>query len=220
MKALLLLAVSSAALAQAPPPAPGRDSVRVAVHSGSDTEEMHQLLSVLRVEKLHIKASSPQAAGKRFHLTYQEYRQGVPGPEKELVGDAARLTSFDPSGQFRLDVFARPVTETQVEAQFRFANGRNVRSFRVLPGRGDQYSMRTDIWPYRPRPGVVAPGQQPTQERNFPIGQKIPFLVYTLPYEQKGWLLYCQLAQSKVPVSEWFAKFQIPHFIVYNLTIE
>lgn len=45
-------------------------------------------------------------------------------------------------------------------------------------------------------------------------------VVYTLPYESKGWLLYCSLAQSRVPVGEWYQRFCIPHFVVYYVQIE
>ena len=45
-------------------------------------------------------------------------------------------------------------------------------------------------------------------------------VVYTLPYESKGWLLYCSLAQSRVPVGEWYQRFRIPHFVVYYVQIE
>lgn len=62
--------------------------------------------------------------------------------------------------------------------------------------------------------------QQPVVERSFAVGQKLPFLVYTLPYEDGGWLLYCKLAQSKTPVQDWYKTFKIPRFVVYNLVVE
>lgn len=69
--------------------------------------------------------------------------------------------------------------------------------------------------------GSPAPADQPpTTARHFPVGKKVPFLVYTLPYEQAGWLLWCTLAQSKIPVAGWYKHFQIAHFVVYNLLID
>lgn len=220
--ALLPLALLSARGGQAQPASARPDSLRVTLHAGSDNPELNQLMThVLHIEKLHFEMQDLRLAGKRFHLTYQEYRNGVPGAEKELTENPTRLTSFDQQGRFRLDVFARQVSETTIRNQFMFAAGSNEKSFTALPGKGDLYSLRADIWAYRNRPGGPAsPGQQPTVGRNFPVGKKVPFLVYTLPYEKAGWLLYCDLAQSKIPVADWFAKFKIAHFVVYNLIID
>ncbi len=224
MKFLLLYALTSCATvarAQRPQPAPHPDSVRIAVHFGSDNAELHQLMArALHVEKWHIEATNPRLAGRRFHLSYQEYRNGVAAPEKELAGDASRLLTFDPQGRFSFDVFARQATENRLENQFLFAGGSTLKTFEALPGKGDLYSLRPDIWPYRPRQSALAPGQQPVTERSFVVGQKVPFLVYTLPYEEDGWLLYCKLAQSKTPVQDWYKAFNIPHFVVYNLVVE
>jgi len=218
----LLASWATATYAQRPQAAPAADSVRVALHLGSDNAELHQLMArVLHIEKWHIEASNPQLVGKHFHLTYQEYRNGVAEPEKELVGDMKRLLAFDASGRFSFDVFAHQNTEGQLEIQFLFAKGANIKTFEPQPGKGTSYGLRPDIWPYYThRPAALAPDQQPTQERSFAVGQKVPFLVYTLPYEEDGWLLYCKLAQSKTPVSNWYSAYHIPHFIVYNLIVE
>jgi len=219
---LTLLAVCSSFLAQAQATSARPDSVTISVHFGSDNQELNQLMSrVLRVEKWHVEAQQAQLAGRQFHLTYQEFRNGIPDAEKELVGNAARLLSFDKQGKFTMDVFARQVTETRLENQFLFAAGATVKSFVPLPGKAGDYSLRTDIWPYKQRPGLPAqPGAQPTSVHTFPVGKKVPFLVYTLPYESEGYLLYCALAQSKVPVKDWYAKYKVAHFVVYNLVIE
>jgi hypothetical protein len=219
---LVLLTVFFGFLAQAQGITSHLDSVVVSVHFGSDNPELNQLMSqAIHIEKWHIEARNAQLAGKLFHLTYQEFRNGIPDVEKELVGNPARMLSFDKQGSFTMDVFARQATETKLENQFLFAAGTAVKSFVALPGKGDQYSMRTDIWPYKQR-SVLAkvPGQQLTTERNFPVGKKVPFLVYTLPYESDGYMLYCALAQSKIPLKDWYSKYKIPHFVVYNLIIE
>lgn len=218
----LLFTVCVGPVARAQVPSSRLDSVAVSVHAGSDNPELNQLMGqVLHVEKWHVEIRQAQLAGKLFHLTYQELRNGVPAAEKELVGNPARLLSFTPQGVFAMDVFARQATETRLENQFLFAGGATVKSFAAVPGQGDRYSLGTDLWPYKPRPALaVVPGQQATAERKFPLGQKVPFLVYTLPYESEGYLMYCALAQSKVPVKDWYAKYHISHFVVYNLIIE
>ncbi|MDO7874051.1 hypothetical protein Q5H93_04850 [Hymenobacter sp. ASUV-10] len=217
---LAMLALPATAWAQSAPLLPP-DSVAVQLHFGSDNPELHQLMShVMHVEKLHLTAHHPRLAGHRFHLTYQEYRQGVPGPEQELLRDGGQLTSFDTQGRFGFDVFARQTPGNALENQFFFAGGSTKKTFQPVPGRADQYSLRADIWPYKPLQQALAPGQQPTETHTFPVRQKLPFLVYTLPYEEDGMLLYCSLAQSKTPVEQWFKTYKIPHFVVYRLVVE
>ena len=44
--------------------------------------------------------------------------------------------------------------------------------------------------------------------------------VYTLPYEKEGISYYCGLAQSHVPVDEWYSRFGVPHYVVYRVRVE
>lgn len=197
------------------------DSVVVTVQFGSANKELNQLMSrVMNIEKLHFEAHNPALAGKHFHITYQEYRNGVPETEKELVGNVERLLSFDKQGSFLMDAFSRQATDTSVENKFLFAGGMTSKTFKSLPGEVDQYSLRSDIWPYKAVQKVATSDMPATEGQKFPIGKKVPFLVYTLPYQEDGYLLYCSLAQSKVPVSSWYKKFKVAHFVVYNLIIE
>lgn len=231
MRLLTVALLAGSALgAVAQPGSPAADSVRIAVRAGASNPELRELMSkVLHIEKLHIEAHNARLAGKIFHLTYQEYRHGVPDAEKELTGNAARLLSFNKQGTFTMDVFARVATENTLENQFLFAAGSIRKTFKPLPGQEDLYSLSENIWDYKPvkagktspKPAASpGPAEPPTLARNFATGKKVPFLVYTLPYEKDGWFLYCSLIQSKVPVADWYAKFKIPHFIVYNLLVE
>ena len=197
------------------------DSAVVNVQFGSANKELNQLMSrVMHIEKLHFEVHNQSLVGKHFHLTYQEYKNGVTEAEKELVEDVNRLMAFDKQGNFSMDAFSRQVTENSVENQFMFTNGMTTKVFKPLAGKADQYSLRSDILPYKATHKAATSDAVETNGQKFPIGRKMPFLVYTLPYEEKGYLFYCSLAQSKVPVSAWFDKFKIAHFVVYNLVIE
>ncbi|RFP64385.1 hypothetical protein D0N36_14445 [Hymenobacter lapidiphilus] len=197
------------------------DSVRVALRQGADDAELNQLLShVLGVERLRVEVTEARLAGKHLLLTYQEYRQGVASPEKEVVAAESRLSRFDSRGHFGLEVYARQATDSRLDNVFVFAAGRNTKSFQAMGTKGSLYSMRADIWPYQLRKSPAADsGQRPTLEHHFPVGKKVPFLVYTLPYEADGYLQYCSLAQSKVAPAEWYTKFKVEHFVVYYLLI-
>ena len=203
-------------------PTAAPDSTTVRVIYGADDPELYEVLSrVLNVEKHRLAIHDPRLAGRLFHLTYQEFRQGRAAPEKELAGQPARLMKFDTTGTFACTVYARRATAATVENSFLFPGGMVRKSFAADPAHAGQYSLRTDI--HRLRRAADQSGRSassPAQEFRLPLSGKVPFLVYTLPYESEGSLLYCSLAQSRVPVGEWYQQFRIPHFVVYYARVE
>ena len=198
------------------------DSTTVRVIYGADDPELYEVLSrVLDVEKHRLTIHDPRLAGRLFHLTYQEFRQGRAEPEQELTGQPARLLKLDTTGTFTCTVYARRAAAATVENSFLFPGGMVRKSFAADPACAGQYSLRTDIHRLRraaDQTGHAAGGA--AQEFRLPLSGKVPFLVYTLPYESEGMLLYCSLAQSRVPVGEWFQRFKIPHFVVYYVRVE
>lgn len=202
-------------------PQPAPDSTTVRVVHGADAPEMNEVLSVLDVEKQRLSIHDSRLAGRLFHITYQEYRQGKAEPEKELTGQAARLLQFDSTGAFACTIYSRRAAETKVENRFLLPQGMVIRAFTADPKRADQYSLRADIHHLRRAADQTGrPASSPASELQLPVGSKVPLVVYTLPYESEGWLLYCSLAQSRVPVGEWYQRFHIPHFVVYYVRIE
>ncbi|MBC6607320.1 hypothetical protein H8B13_10865 [Hymenobacter sp. BT188] len=199
------------------------DSTTLRLTTGAENLELrHLMLRVLQIEQQRLTIHDPRLVGKQFHLTFQEYRNGTPTPEKELVGNkASRLTQFDSTGTFSVEVFSRQVSETKVENRFLFVNGMTVKAFDVVPQKGDLYSMRTDIRPFRRAQGAVGGStNNPVSEARLPLSVKVPLLVYTLPYNGGDYLQWCTVAQSQVPVEQWYKRFKIPHFVVYNLRID
>ena len=233
MKNLLLLAfvglllcppapIAQVSALLAPPAAAAPDSTTLHLTYGADNPELRKLMTqVLQIDQQRFSIRDARLAGKQFHLTYQEYRNGVPGPEKELVATSSRLTRFDSTGAFSVEVFSRQLSETQVEARFLFAGGMNVKAFDVAGQKADLYSLRADIRPFRRVRGAEGgTASNPVTEARLPLGVKVPLLVYTLPYDTGEYLQWCTVAQSRVPVGEWYKQFNIPHFIVYNLQLE
>lgn len=198
------------------------DSTAVRVIHGADEPEVNEVLtSVLHVEKQRLSIHDPRLAGRLFHITYQEYRQGKAEPERELTSQFARLLQFDSTGAFTCTVYSRRAAETKVENRFLLPQGMVIKAFTADPKRADQYSLRPDIHRlYRAADQAGRPANSPASEIHLPLGRKVPLVVYTLPYESDGLLLYCNLAQSRVPVGEWYGRFHIPHFVVYYVQIE
>jgi len=183
------------------------DSTAVKAVFGSTNAELQELMSFIGVEKHHLELNDPSLRGKYVQLTYQEYRNGVAQPEVNLTSRKG-LFQLDSSGKLAFDVYARAVDATTLEAFFRFARVGLPRQFKAETGQAGRYSFRTDILPYRQR------------QAKIPVGKKFTFLVYTLPYEKDGYSQYCAVAQSQVPIEEWYKRFGVKHFVAYQLLID
>ncbi|NML63892.1 hypothetical protein HHL22_01610 [Hymenobacter sp. RP-2-7] len=201
--------------------APAPDSTSVRLRYGSPSAELNELMGrVLSIEEHRLELHDRRLAGRRLHLTWQEYRRGVPGPEKELTTDAS-LTRLDSAGRFRFTIYARQATPEQVENKFILPRASVTRSFKAAASQADKYSLRFDIHPTRRAADQAgAAPNSPAEEFSLPLGAKTILAVYTLPYEHEGMYLYCGLAQSRVPVTEWYRRFQVPHFVVYRARVE
>jgi hypothetical protein len=197
------------------------DSTTVRLLYGSENTELTELMGrVLHVEKQRLELHDRRLAGRRLHLTLQEYQRGVPGPEQEFT-QRKSLTQLDSAGRLQVTIYARQATEHKVENLFILPRATVPKTFAVSPGQVGDYSLRFDIHPLHPSPNQAdASPRNPATEFRLPIGPTTVLAVYTLPYEHEGMYLYCGLAQSRVPVGEWYARFKVPHFVVYRVRVE
>ena len=197
------------------------DSTTVRLRYGAESADLTELMGrVLHVEKHCLELRDRRLAGRHLRLTLQEYRRGVPGPEKPLDSDAS-LTRLDSAGRLAITIYARQVAENKVENTFILPRAAMPRTFTAVPGQADNYSLRFDIHPLRRSPDQTgAAPNSPATEFKLPIGPAAVLAVYTLPYEKEGFSYYCNLAQSRVPVAEWYSRFRVPHFIVYRVRVE
>lgn len=227
---LLALLHAPTGLLPAPPNNPAAralppDSTTVRLLYGAESADLTELMGrVLHVEKHRLLLHDRRLAGRHLHLTLQEYRRGVPGPEKLLNPDAS-LPQLDSAGRLAITIYARPVSATQVENLFILPRFSTPKTFATLPDlayKYNQYSLRFDIHPLRRSPDQTgATPSNPAEEFRLPLsGPAAVLAVYTLPYEKDGFGYYCGLAESRVPVAEWYQRFRVPHFVVYRARVE
>ena len=178
------------------------DSITVKAVFGSTNPEMQELMEFLGVERHHIELNDPKLAGKLFHLTSQEYRNGVAQPEQDIFGFARHkeASQVDSTGKLAFDVYARTVDPTTIEAFFRLLRAGQRKTFKVKADDAGRYSFRTDILSYK------------NQKATIPIGKKFPFLVHTLPYDKDGFSYYCTVAQGNLPVTDWYKQWFLSTF--------
>ena len=198
------------------------DSTTVRLFYGAESADLTELMGrVLHVEKHHLLLRDRRLAGRRLHLTLQEYRRGVPGPEQELTTHP-NLTRLDSAGRLAMTIYAHQTAENKVETIFMLPGAIVPKTLTAQPGQADNYSLRFDIHPLRRSPDQTgATPRNPAEEFRLPLGGPAAVLaVYTLPYEKDGFGYYCGLAESRVPVAEWYQRFRVPHFVVYRVRVE
>lgn len=203
------------------PPAPAPDSTTVRLLYGSANADLDELMGrVLNVEKHRLLLHDRRLAGRRLRITYQEYRQGVAGPEKPLTTDAS-LLQLDSAGRLPLTVYAHATADGKVENTFILPRASVNRAFAPVAGKASYYSLRFDVHPYRRAADQAGTTPSaPAQEFRLPLSGPAILAVYTLPYEKDGISYYCNLAQSRVPVAEWYDRFRVPHYVVYRARVE
>jgi hypothetical protein len=204
----------------APAHTPVPDSTTVRLLYGAESPELDEVLGrVLRIEKHRLVLNDRRLAGRRLHITFQEYQHGVASPEKELTQDAS-LTKLDSAGRFEFTIYAHPFSEAKVENQFVLPRAITPKAFTAMPNQANNYSLRFDIHRlHRCADQTGKTASNPVKEFRLPIGPSALLAVYTLPYEKEGMFYYCNLAQSRVPVADWYARFKVPHFVVYRVRI-
>lgn len=187
------------------------DSTLAKAVFGFTSEETQELAFVMNVEKHTISFNDVKLRGKVFNFTMKEYKEGVLiNTKKFITNDSQKdFYRFDKvSDSLTIKAYALQKSDSKTKVIIRFPRvGKNI-DFDVSAKDADKFSLRTDILDYK------------NGFTRIPINQPFPFLVYTLPYESDGFLLYCSLAQSKVPIDQWYKKFKIKHFAVFELTIE
>jgi hypothetical protein len=200
---------------------PMADSTTVRVLSGAENPDLDEMLGyVLHIEKHRLVLHDRRLAGRHLHITIQEYQRGVASPEKELTQDAS-LTKLDSAGRFQFTIYSRQTAESKVENRFVLPRAIMPKAFTAVPSQAGNYSMRFDIHAlHRSADQTGSTARSPVSEFKLPIGPSALLAVYTLPYEKEGMFYYCNLAQSRVPVADWYARFKVPHFVVYRVRVE
>ena len=61
------------------------------------------------------------------------------------------------------------------------------------------------------------------EETKIQIGKTFPLIAYSLPYKDPkypGYLFYCELTKEGFPPEKWGEKFNLEHYIVFEMKFE
>jgi hypothetical protein len=189
-----------------------QDSTKAYVNWGSDNQEMNELYSLLKIDPYHFKFTDKKLENKKFRFSYTEYKEGKMSYEnlfyKEGSETEKRATYRPTDSAFNFKVYAHKLNKDSVEIFFRFQRFGQAYIFKTLPT--NDYSLRD------------ATSSLGKRFSSIPVGKKIPFLVYALPYEDKkypGQKFYCALTGDGVPPEKWGEVYGVKHYVVFYLEI-
>jgi hypothetical protein len=188
------------------------DSIRLGAKFGSYNEEMTELYQMTNMEVYQFHLSLAEVKNKKVKFSYVEYKDSAFSPEKPI---GSGLDMKNPRGNFENDsiytfkIAALKPKEDRVDMWFRFPLfGLGRPRFNTLSNVSDRYSLRDFI---------TTTG---SSHSYIPVGKKVPFLVYSLPYEKDGMLYYCSITTDGIQPEKWARTYGIKHYIIFYIKIE
>ena len=188
------------------------DSLRLGAKFGSYNEELTELYQMLNMEVYQFHLPLREVKDKKVKFSYVQYEDDTLSEEKFLYPKEG-LDMKNPRGAFENDsiytfkVAAQKQKDDKTEIWLRFPQfGLSRLSFETIST--DRYSLRDFI---------TTTGKRYS---DIPVGKRIPFLAYSLPYEKDGVLYYCSITSDGVQPEQWAETYDIEHYIIFYIQIE
>lgn len=198
---ILAMFLASAAYCQ-------EDSTRVRVTWGSENGEMNELYGLLKIDHYKFRFSDEKLKNRKIVISYAEYKGGKLVMQSSGSSSPAHTLYRQTDTAYLLKVFAHKTAKDSAAFLFKF------------PRMGMEIKFKTlETSDYSLRDAASSLGKQFSY---VPIGKKIPFLVYSLPYEDKkrpGSKLYCSLTNNAVAPEKWGDVYGVAHYIIFYLEI-
>ena len=184
------------------------DSASLLVKYGAKSAELQDLLVFKKIDYFSILVNSPELKGKKFALISKEYWDGKITRTDTIEDFGNSPGPGLPSDSLAITVLSEKMTKDSLRISFTFKSQFKfglTKKFQTTLS--DYYSTRD-----------LSNGES----TNIAIGNTFPLLVYTLPYKNPktpGWLYYYQLTKEGLPPKDWGKKYNIEHYIVFEMII-
>ncbi len=195
------------------------ESVIVKYEYGPEDQALIDLFRFQGIDYYKFSFLENSFKDKFFEISCAEYNNGKSSGEK-IFTESEAMKSLRKISQnhssFEIKVISQKTTERTAKFLFIFNNKLLKEIFFEILHQNPSYSLMTPIRGHNHRDDEsVIPG-----DRIF-IEKKIPFLVYSLPYEDpQGNYQYCQLAAENIPPEKWGKHYGIKHYIIFYLEIK
>ncbi|WP_196885570.1 hypothetical protein [Aureivirga sp. CE67] len=170
----------------------------VSVDYSSENQELQDYFMFENIDYYKYNFSGKDLKGKDYLLTVKEMWHGKMTNLDTIVDSRNSRKIADSTFKFR--VLAKKTKENQLKMQFRFPGFSTTKFFTSTDS--EKYSLRE----------IVA-----LQNKNKESGKKIYLMAYILPYKQGNYLMYCAVDSSEYKPEEWGEKFNIEHYLIFEM---
>jgi len=164
-------------------------------------QELQDVLSFENIDYRILTFVSNSLNGKSFSIIAKEIWNGEIKNERVIIDSEKNNLPPLNSDTLKITVISKKFTEDQIKMEFKFPWLGITSTFNAT--KSNTYSLRTI-------------------GTNFNIvpNEKFYVLAYILPYQKDNYQMYCAVENSGFDVESWGKKFNLEHYIVFEMIFE
>lgn len=181
--------------------------LKMTTEYSSDNYELRDILDFEGIDYIKINFNGENLKGKSYKITVKEIWNGKVKSES-IVLDSKNLGVPDfetlKAPEFKMRVVAKHTDDNKLKMQFKFPRFTINKEYNAI--KSDQYSLRN-----------IA------DESNLEVKYNEAFylLAYILPYERgDGSSSWCEVGTAGKDVENWGKKFEIKHYLLFEMKFE
>jgi len=182
------------------------DSLTLKIDYGVKSEEFQDYLLMKHIDFYKVNISSKTLKEKTFKLVSKEYWN-----KKMIKADTIVNLSKSPRGilsdSLKFNIITEKIDKDSLQIYFKF-KGLFSTTRKYKTTKANNYSAR-DL-----SNGI---------ETKIQLGKFFPLIVYSLPYKDPkypGYLFYCELSRESIPPENWGERFNLKHYIIFEMKFE
>lgn len=186
------------------------DSVQVKLKYGADDPDLKFYMMANKIDLYKIKIANSTSRPVKFTIVSKEIWDGnITKVDTLMSAKYFNKLSLNTGDSLNLSVLTSHITSDSIRFNFDF-NRAGSTYVKFSKSKSESYSLRD---------GVLSNGRQIKLSSNGVY----PLLVYSLPYEDPkypGYLFYCKLTGENISPLDWYEKYGIKHYIIFDLITE
>lgn len=170
----------------------------------SDNEVINDMLDLDNIDYYRFTFSGEGLIDKQYLLTVKELWNG----EITMIDTIMNSSKYKDllkikNDTFQIKVISKKLADDRLKVVFTFPQVRSARHYKSV--NSDYYSLRNL-----------------NDRKDFEINpnETFNFLAYILPYEKDGLKLWCTVDKSGEDLESWGKKFDLEHYLIYEMKFE
>lgn len=182
------------------------DSLALKIDYGVKSEEFQDYLLMKRIDFYKVDVSGKNLKEKTLTIVSKEYwnKKKIKVDTIVNISQSSRRLEND---SLKFNIITEKVNKDSLQIYFKF-KGLFSTTRKYKTTKSSNYSAR-DL-----SNGI---------ETKFHYGESFPLIVYSLPYKDPkypDYLFYCELSREGISPEEWGEKFNLEHYIVFEMKFE